>query len=154
MKSLELNWIRNVDRTIPMPEVMYFPFTDAAGRYYNPELGKEIYDADGKPFSLKYGVIAVSSKFPELIEETIAHEWRHHWQFFNGFKFDVSPINLFKKFSYEEALIRYFATSKTEMDALRFQYQYSTVHDFWEEILFGFIQDLHVKPIITYGRQK
>jgi len=154
MKSLELNWIRRkVDKTIPIPEVMYFPFVGVSGRYYHPSLKNEIFDNDGKPYSMKYGVIAINSNYTDknVVEGMIAHEWRHHWQYFNGVKMDVSPLDLFSKMNYKEALIKYFTTSKTEFDAIRFQYEHSFIYDVWEKILFDLIKDLHVKPIITYG---
>lgn len=151
MKSLELNWIRKkVDRTIPMPEVMYFPFTDAGGRYYRPQKGW-MFDGDMRPHSMKYGVIVVSPLCSDNVEATIAHEWRHHWQYFHGVKFDATPVNIFQTMAYEKALVKYFKSSRMEMDALRFQYKHSTIHEAWEELLFNFIKDLHTTPIITYG---
>lgn len=153
MKSLELNWIRKkVDKTIPMPEVIFWPLTTCSGKYYPPEEGHEIFDLDDRPHSMCYGAIIVNPEFgDEETQHTIAHEWRHHWQYYHGIDFGKSPIKAFDTMEYEDALLKYFTTSDTELDALRFQYKYSGVHDLWEEVLLHLINDLRVKQITTYG---
>ena len=152
MKSLELNWIRKrVDKTIPMPEVVFHPLSNAGGKYYWPNK-YELYDMNGKPHSMKYGVIVLDPRHHRYIKSTIAHEWRHHWQCFNGIKFESSPINLAShNLSYDELILKYFTTCKIELDALRFEYKYAGLYDGCEEILYDLIKDLRVKPIITYG---
>ena len=101
MKSLELNWIRKkVDKTIPIPEMMFFPFSDGrAGSYYTPSPKNEIYDVDGKPYSLIHGAIVVSSKYDSGAQKNIiAHEWRHHWQLHQfGPKFVHDNLKRFEK---------------------------------------------------------
>jgi hypothetical protein len=154
MKSLELNWIRKkVDKTIPIPEVMFFPFGDGrAGSYYHPNPKNEIFDIDGKPHSMKYGVIVLNPKYiNDYAEEHIAHEWRHHWQCFNGMEFEDGSYLPSKSSTYEQSLWDYFTGSKLEMDALRFQYKYAGVNDIWEETLYPLIKDLRIRPIITYA---
>lgn len=150
MKSLELNWIRKkVDKTIPMPEVMFYPLTGASGKYYTPRRS-ELFDLDGKPHDMRYGVIVINPKYNKT-ESTIAHEWRHHWQHFHGIKFEISDLKTFGKIKFSQSLINYFRTSKTEKDALRFQYQHAGIHDGWEQILYPFLKDLIINPTITYG---
>ena len=96
---------------------MYFPFTDKDGCYYHPRYGVEIYDMDGKPYSMKYGVIAINSKDQD-VEETIANEWRHHMQYFNGINFNNFPSSFdsFNKLPYGKAIWKYFSESEIELD--------------------------------------
>ena len=153
MKSFELNWIRKVDKSIPIPEVIFFPLSDATGMYFSPDCDNVMFDADGYSYSMDYGVIVVSTLAKnEDIEGTIAHEWRHHWQQYNGFEYDESTITEYdeEKMNYDEFAFQYFTTSKAELDALRFEYKYSNIPDQWEELLFKELKDLHVKPVITY----
>lgn len=153
MKSLELNWIRKkVDKSIPIPEVVYHPLDKAGGKYYQPN-NCELYDPDGKPYLMRYGVIVIDPEY-EPFQSTIAHEWRHHWQYYNGIKFDISPIDLFDNFDYDTALLKYFTESNTEQDAVRFQYKHVGFfgeYEEWEKSLYPVLKDLMVHPIITYG---
>jgi hypothetical protein len=159
MKSLELNWIRRkVDKTIPIPEVMFFPFGDGrAGSYCDPDPHNEVFDIDGKPYSMKYGIIIVGSKFGKDEQKNIiAHEWRHHWQYFNGMKHAKSKYRATQitQKNYNHAVKQYFSTSKSELDALRFSYLQAGFlgkYEPWEELLYDLIKDLRTKPIITYG---
>ena len=159
MKSLELNWIRKkVDKTIPIPEMMFFPFSDGrAGSYYTPSPKNEIYDVDGKPYSLIHGAIVVSSKYDSGAQKNIiAHEWRHHWQHFNGIEKEIPKCkaNQITRENYDDLARLYFTTSKTELDALRFSYVHAgflSNYEPWEELFYDLIKDLRVKPIITYG---
>lgn len=146
LKSLETNWLRNFDRTIPIPEFMWYPLKGCAGKYYHP-CNSEMYDADGRPYHRRFGVIVISPTQQGEIARNIAHEWRHHWQWFRGIKFEIPPKDLFTKHDYDEALIRYFTTSRTEMDALRFEYKMAGVHDYWEELLFDHLKDLKPKQV-------
>lgn len=150
MKSLELNWIRKqVDKTIPIPEVMFYPLAGASGKYYSPR-NTEMFDLDGKPYHMRYGIIVINPRYSN-IATTIAHEWRHHWQHFHGIKFQISPLGVFSKMKFNEGLVSYFKSSRTERDALRFQYKHAGIHDGWEEILQPILQDLIINPTITYG---
>jgi len=139
MKSLELNWIRKkCDKTLVMPEVMFLEI-DYAGMYIHPE-ECEYYDTDGHPFYAGNGLIIVDTRYPEDVESTIAHEWRHHWQLFNGFKLEASDWDVeIDDNDYNDHLIKYFTSSKFEMDALRFQYKYSFIDPSWEELLYQYL---------------
>lgn len=154
MKSLFTNWIRNAsDKTMPIPEVMYFRFQNAGAKYYHPQKGKEIFDMFGKPHSLERGVIALNPKSTNLEEELIAHEWRHHMQYFRGadFKGMAKNLNVFKLHSYEQALRKYFISEPLELDAVRFQYKHVSVHEIWEKVLYDLISELKSRPIISYA---
>jgi hypothetical protein len=158
MKSLESNWIRRkTDKTLPIPEIMEWPLIGAGGRYYSPNLEGEIYTITGKPLSMRYGVIVVGDKYENDVRAgIIAHEWRHHMQHCYGIKYDKPQCNAYEATGkeYSEIARKYFLTSKSEMDALRFQYKHVGFlgkYESWEKMFYDFVKDLYVKPIIIYG---
>ena len=158
MKSLETNWIRKkTDKTLPIPEIMEFPLVGAGGRYYAPDPKNEIFTITGKPLSMRYGVIVVGNKYEDNVKAgIIAHEWRHHMQHYAGLKYDRPQCNSYeaKGKKYNNVVRQYFSTSQAEMDALRFQYKhvgFLGIYQPWEELFYDFVEDLHIKPILSYA---
>jgi hypothetical protein len=158
MKSLETNWIRKkTDKTLPIPEIMEFPLRGAGGIYYHPDPDGEIYTLKGTPVSMKYGVIVIGDKYEDDVKAgIIAHEWRHHMQYCAGMKYDKPQCHSHevKGNKYDNIARRYFSTSKSEMDALRFQYKhvgFRGLYEPWEELFYDFVEDLHIKQIISYA---
>lgn len=139
MKSLELNWIRNEDKSLVIPEVIFQELESSAGQYMDPQ-PYEIYDMDGHPHDMNFGVIIINLNYTEEFESTLAHEWRHHWQLFHGFEYD--GIDKYKNNDYDKYIINYFTKSKAEMDALRFEVKNSKTHPYFEELLYDYIKDL------------
>ena len=135
MKSLELNWIRNFDKSLVIPEVIFHRM-DNAGAMYMPPRNNEVYDEDGKPHDMKFGVIVINPDYPCYFEPHLAHEWRHHWQHFHGWKYDGIGKQILNELKYENAVYKYFTESYCEMDALRFQKKHSYISELWEELLY------------------
>jgi hypothetical protein len=133
MKSLELNWVRNEDKSLVLPEV-HFSDIDNVGGYYIPASDGEVL-IDDRYYDKRNGVIVISSQYPDDIPSVLAHEWRHHWQHFQGWKYDGigwdSPVN------YDAAIYDYFTQSYSEFDAFRFQCKKakSETDDIWLDIL-------------------
>jgi hypothetical protein len=141
LKSLELNWIRNVDKSLVMPEVVFSSIDWCGGFYHEPKAGEEVF-IDGNYYPLDYGLIEVSeSNNPDIQElaSTIAHEWRHHWQICHGYKTIYSFIwpRQFEVDDYDGLLVNYFTKNHHEMDALLFQRKYASIHDEWEKLLYN-----------------
>ena len=111
---------------------------NAGGMYMNPK-NNEVYDEDGKPHEMKFGVIVINPEYPENFAAHLAHEWRHHWQVYHGWKYDGIGADVLDELEYDDAVYRYFTESYCEMDALRFQKKYSNIHDSWEELLFKYL---------------
>lgn len=158
MKSLETNWIRKkTDKTLPIPEIIEWPLVGAGGVYYAPQPKARMFTLTGKPISMKYGVIVLGNKHEDDVRAgIIAHEWRHHMQHFAGVKYDKPQCKSHeaKGKKYNEMARKYFSTSQAEMDALRFQYKhvgFLGLYKQWEELFYDFVEDLHVKPIISYA---
>ena len=141
MKSLELNWIRNVDKSLVIPEVVFSSISWCGGRYHQPR--KDEKYIDGRYYDLSFGLIEISSAYPETIEETLAHEWRHHWQCCHGWEFEYSfdwP-ETFDAEKYDDMIVRYFTENNHEMDAVKFQYKHSSIHLNWEELLHVYLRN-------------
>jgi len=157
MKSFETNWIRKkTDKTLPIPEIFEFPLSGCSGSYYDPNTENEIYTITGKPISMKYGVIVVGNKYDDNTKAgIIAHEWRHHMQYYRGIEYDEPKCKAheIQDDSYDDMARKYFLTSTCEMDALRFEYKYTRFEGLykpWEELFYDFIEDLYIRPTISY----
>lgn len=136
MKSIELNWIRNVDKSLFIPEVVVAD-EGVSGHYLSP-LKEECY-LDGGWFDRRFGIIVISpDQAEEEVEGTLAHEWRHHWQECHGWKYDGVPLRAcgFEK-SYDAAIIHFFTKSASEMDAFCFELVHgnANVNDSWFRLL-------------------
>ena len=140
IRSLEINWLRKFDRSIPIPEVVFeyglsHPCgAESGGLYYEPQsnevlIGERYYD-------LRFGLIAVNSKWPDDIPGTIAHEWRHHWQRHNDIEFD-SPVWTGDR-EYNASIRRHFS-SRCERDALLFENKIDPrgYNQVWMDLVFG-----------------
>jgi len=127
MKSLELNWCRNEDKSLVIPEIEWNGCIEYGGNYTSPN---EEY-----PF----GLITINSSLDDIdIPATIAHEWRHHWQLFHGWTYDGYVWESGFEKNYEENIFDYFTTSECEMDALRFEYKHGKIPDMWEEMFYPY----------------
>lgn len=126
--SLELRWLARHDKDLPLPEIIFTPSNldfrgqKCGGCYYKPEQNEFLYGDLFIPFDK--GVIVVGTESPELIAGTIAHEWRHHWQFHRGLSLEPSHYDpkAFEEYTgYRAAVRKYFRTQAHELDALRYQ---------------------------------
>ena len=124
MRSVELNFVRNQDKSLILPELVFYEANGGNGQYYSPQ--KQEVQIGDKYYQLDSGLIQISPENPETFAATLAHEWRHHWQWLHGMgKFFVDSGGWIKhsnRFSsYDRALREYFFGCPMEMDALRFQ---------------------------------
>jgi len=112
--SLHLNWIRNLDKTICNPILIYADEEcEYSGCFVHPFNGEwwfEDFPIDGEK-----GIMIISGE-TENEANTIAHEFRHLWQFINGWKYDSFKWKHTR--DYKKQIINFFRSSKMEMDAL------------------------------------
>jgi hypothetical protein len=110
---------------------------DYGGYYLEPErteyqIGDSFYDC------IK-GIIVISTLFDFVdLKHTIAHEYRHHWQFHKGWIYDGKGWNTpLEDYDYEDIIKRYFNSSVCEMDALLFSIRtaYDKTLDYWMDIM-------------------
>jgi hypothetical protein len=117
-KWMELNWLRKGNKEIPLPEIV-FECEKTVGGYYSRPARKE-KEICGRFYDLSKGLISINPRYDqEFILNTIAHEWRHHWQRFMGIS-NPNPSPFESAGNYDEDIVRFFKGSWWEMDALLF----------------------------------
>lgn len=125
------------DKSLLFPKIVYSSCEDVGGYYIEPERCE--YEIDGSFVDASKGIIVVSTLWPDSIDSTITHEWRHHWQRFNWGSFPEWPWALGNDDSYEESIKQYFRAPH-ELDALLFEYKYARneeTNDYWYGLLAG-----------------
>ena len=101
------------DKQIILPPVVLYeniPY-NSDGMYVFPENG-EIMIGE-KFYPLDRGLIIIS---PTAEDFHLAHEYRHHWQFMQGWEYD-GPGGWQQKGTYKESIINFYMNSRSEMDA-------------------------------------
>jgi len=121
MKSscLELNWLAKADKYILLPPVVFADILEG-GYFLFPK--KEEVLIDDKYYPADRGLIIISEINSEKIEATIAHEWRHLWQYYQWGKPEMkSQWNEESSRSYRKSVIDFFTSDPSEYDALLFE---------------------------------
>ncbi len=132
--SLETKWLHKYAPWMPQPKVVFATLKNAAGIYYSPEQGSFLSNGMDR----SNGIIVVDPVLHDDVDSVIAHEWRHHYQWFHGpFYKGPSWKYLSDKYSYEEAVVKYFTLSPIEMDAFTFSLKHTKdiVDDIWLELI-------------------
>ena len=120
----DLNWLTRKEKDLPVPRLVFSDMTEFAGLYKPPSGPIEIGHST---LENKNGTIIVSTFDEAVIAPTIAHEFRHHWQYYNFISYDSDITNYYqyqKMYSYNEIIVKYFTNSFSEFDALRFELSY------------------------------
>jgi hypothetical protein len=119
----ELNWLHRKAKDLIIPALLIVPqyaWRKFPGCYYHPQSGEIEFRGHFTPLS--NGLIIASEITdwcPGGFASTLAHEWRHHWQWFNmtrgkGATWDPT-------LPYDKAIVKFFE-SKIELDALLFSH--------------------------------
>lgn len=121
--SQHLSWLSRLDKWLPFPRLVFADLGDGCGGHYQcPWKWEHWYD--GTPINSKRGIIAVNTRCDESeFAATLAHEWRHHWQWLSGWKNDSPQFVCANDADYDSAIRTFFSASQSERDALRFQEQ-------------------------------
>jgi hypothetical protein len=115
----ELSWLYKHDKFLPAPKVVFAPVVWCSGYYWHPCGGER--EVMGSMHDGRKGLIVVSSAYSDGdTANTLAHEWRHHWQWCNGVKFDHTEWDSASPLGYWGAIKEFFRNSRTEYDALMF----------------------------------
>jgi hypothetical protein len=121
MYSTELNWLVRKSKGISKPGICFASLDSISGCYHSPKRGEVMYG--GRYYILDKGLLVIDEhQTDEDMLNTIVHEWRHHMQHMSGI--DLGLIELGEDLSYEEGIIYFFNSIRTEMDALI----YSNIH--------------------------
>jgi len=131
LNSLELRWIHKQAKDLPYPDVLYVPkLKNKSGCFYHPNTKRELL-VGNRIYDLTKGLILISEEYDSNeLANTIAHEWRHYWQFCRTGKIHGIPFN--NKIPYQKAIKQFFEYP-IEKDALLFSHKFapSPMSDYW-----------------------
>ena len=125
-----LYWLVRKAKDLVVPRVVFIegPALEegASGCYYHPFWGEMVEFATGRLISLESGLLVLPTAVDDEgiwgkngLPETLAHEWRHHWQWFN--QVHCRAATWTGRIPYQEEIVSYFGHPR-EMDALLFSH--------------------------------
>ena len=116
--ALETRWLARHDRQLPVPQMMYVENLSVGGYYAQPWPWPQFVEGIEVPPSRGTILIGIEREILTL-EAVMAHEFRHHWQRWNGWRYDGAPwhppVDPAQKTA---AMRRFFLASRSELDAL------------------------------------
>jgi len=121
IRSIELSWIARQDKSLPLPLLDFDVLPDEYGARYYPPMRYDL-EFNDKVFPLDHGLIQVNTIYNPCTASSLAHEWRHHWQAYHGWKLPGHPIQA--SISYDDRIKRHFKWPE-EKDALRFELRHT-----------------------------
>jgi len=122
--SLSFNWVAKKLRQLPLPLLYVCEDLSYGGLYFQPTKEEHIWKGNLLPPS--NGIIMVGCYAEQPTESALAHEFRHHWQYWNGIDSDCVGWNTETTYEeYPKDIVRYFTGSTTEMDALNFELKHA-----------------------------
>ena len=127
--GIELGWLSKGDG-IPMPRIEFVEWMDYAGGHYFAPTGDVLELADGRELLCDKGIIFISYDpdvtSDEHIIASIAHEYRHHWQWYNFGELhgvDMLEVQPDVLDDWDTMIVAYYSQSYTELDALLFEHR-------------------------------
>jgi hypothetical protein len=113
--SLELNWLPNsIRKGLPLPQIYFVSGVEYGGAYYKVQNHDNDWgDLTSRP------VITVATDSADNMASTLAHEYRHHWQTYAVG--NLENIKWSNVGNYRNNIIKYFRSSWSEWDALRYE---------------------------------
>jgi len=124
-KGLELNWLRKLDKSLSLPEIVILehedPYNYRAG-YVRPSNDHYLYE--NIVVNSLNGIIKICEHYINC-QNTIAHEFRHAWQAYNTNLLKTQPSStLWNSLpgSWENKIIEYYKQRECELDAFLFAY--------------------------------
>lgn len=115
--SLCTRWLQRLEKWLPQPLVVTVIGSAVGGQYWCPgrpvQLGDHVVRGDR-------GVLVLDEEH-SVEPSVLAHEWRHHWQWHRGWRFDHTPWHRVAGPDYRHRIVTFFQSSRTERDALRFE---------------------------------
>lgn len=134
--SLETRWLK-LEKWISIPPIVLVDNlgADCQGKYYSPQYAE--IELDGRMYPLDDGLIVYRMDGRDDYPSVLAHEIRHHWQQIRGYGYDGVDVDFSDPSQYEKNILKYFLSSKCEMDALLYadRKHKTDVHSEWIEWL-------------------
>jgi len=122
MRAIDLHWLWERDKWLPLPDLVYRQDGSGSGVYYPPD-PSPFFLEDGNTIAGLNGIICVSpdhNDTEEAVANTLAHEWRHHWQWHSGKPWTPQRWAQCSADEYLGNIAAYYLRSRMEMDALLF----------------------------------
>lgn len=113
----ELNWLLRQHKQIPIPLFIFGQLHGPQACYYRPFWGEVVIE--NRCYGTDKGLIVVDAEISVGIDASIAHEFRHHWQAMQDYRYPVIPHDFSE--NYWEQVKSYYLTQPMELDALRFE---------------------------------
>ena len=135
IRSLWFTWLRKEDKSLSLPDIVFADEPNRSGCYYHPDRNPVFIGANEYCPRRGLIVVGIESNDDEQIANTIAHEWRHHWQFHN---MKHTPYASFdSSIPYQAAIRNFFRSDHKEMDALIFSHKIAPCEttEIWLEYL-------------------
>jgi len=123
---LNLHWL-DLNIELPLMILCDEPYNDDgfSGTYIRPMNDRLIINNGKERYPMNRGIILIYPINKEYFYSNIAHEYRHHWQYLNGWKYDGrarQSIMYLKNGDIKKFVEEYYLKSKSELDALMFQH--------------------------------
>ena len=125
MKSIDLYFLSKQNKSLSLPNIIYENITNifnCSACYYSSKFFKEIL-INNKYYNCNKGLIVINTDTDfcdkNEIENTIAHEWRHHYQHLKNI-YEIINNNYKWEENYDNEIINFYTKYQTEMDALLF----------------------------------
>jgi hypothetical protein len=147
IKTTEIDWkdpeitlkkYTFVDKEYEMPHygLIDIPTTSFMGvficlnhkKYKNKFVRKKLCSGEFCSLPVYDPIILINTRLSGRMKRAVvAHEWRHYWQFANGWNYDGIPVDdrMFYIDTYWDFVYDYFTKSKSEMDALLFSLEHA-----------------------------
>jgi hypothetical protein len=143
LSSLELRWLKP-PKSLRLPLIVVCPSPDYWGLQHRVEKGEVLIGSTY--YALDRGILQLNPDAPMDFVAIMVHEFRHHWQSQNGWKYDgIATSPLEEKFRRKgivypawEASCEYFNQSKSEKDALYYQHKHRP--DMFSEMITDWIK--------------
>jgi hypothetical protein len=124
VRSIDLHFLSKRDKDLPFPLLKYYRSETEEGYYVHPSDCRYVSD-ENLSFDSTNGIIFVNSNSLS-IESTLAHEWRHHWQYYRGMlKTELySKYKQYINFNFKNDIVAYtinYYKIPYELDALRYE---------------------------------
>jgi hypothetical protein len=118
LRSIDLNWLSRLDKHLLLPDLEFCSLKGMGqAAYFRPKTTLIRWNRETR---IHNGKIIVDPSESTSVEASMAHEWRHHWQFFQG-RLGKSQIPDDWQENYWMKIKEYFTIHPWELDALRFE---------------------------------
>jgi hypothetical protein len=125
LANLETRWL-HAEKWLPAPTIVIVSrkFANNAEAAWQPPQA-EVF-LEGRYYEARNGLIVLADN---ACDGALAHEFRHHWQYWHGWKYDGNGAGMNLVLPYKQAIVEFFHGSRSEVDALLYEVQKAPRHN-------------------------